>query len=79
MNRDEILQDIDTLPPDAQQLVIDFIAFLQTRYQRPGRTKSRSTSLTSESFLGIWRDREDMTDSTGWVRQIRKSEWNNPA
>ena len=78
MKRDEILQDIDTLPPDAQQQVIDFIAFLQTRYQRAGRKKSRATSLASESFLGIWQDRDDMADSTGWVRQIRKSEWNNP-
>jgi hypothetical protein len=78
MNRDEIFQDIDTLPPDAQQQVIDFIAFLQTRYQRSGRKKSRSASFASESFLGVWRDREDMANSTDWVRQVRKSEWNNP-
>lgn len=79
MKGDEILQEIDALPPDAQQQVVDFIAFLQTRYQSSGRKKSRSTSnLASESFLGIWRDRDDMANSTGWVRRVRKSEWHNP-
>ena len=77
MKREQILQDIDTLPPDAQQQVIDFIAFLQTRYQCSARKKSRSTSLASESFLGIWRDRKDMANSTDWVRRIRESEWGN--
>ena len=78
MLKDKILNEFESLPPEAQKQVIDFIAFLQTRYQRAGRKKSRATSLASESFLGIWQDRDDMADSTGWVRQIRKSEWNNP-
>jgi len=27
------LEDFETLPPDAQQQVIDFIAFIKSRYQ----------------------------------------------
>lgn len=32
-------------------------------------------SLREEPFVGMWRDREDMGDSTGWVRQAREREW----
>ncbi|HEX8320832.1 hypothetical protein [Longimicrobium sp.] len=27
--------------------------------------------IEQEPFIGMWRDREDMSDSTGWVRQVR--------
>ena len=26
-------------------------------------------------FVGIWRDRQDMEDSSDWVRGVRKREW----
>ncbi len=75
MDQEQILQDFDTLPPDAQQQVIDFIAFLQTRYQRSARKKIRTIQLASEPFLGVWSDRDDMQNSTEWVRRLRESEW----
>ena len=44
MNRDQFLQDFDALPPFAQQEVVDFVAFLRTRYPT---TETESTfSLT---------------------------------
>jgi hypothetical protein len=33
MEHNNALSKPDTLPPEAQQQVIDFIAFLQTRYR----------------------------------------------
>ncbi len=39
------------------------------------REKPERRSLREEPFVGMWRDREDMTDSTEWVRQIRQREW----
>ncbi|HEX3552513.1 MAG TPA: AbrB/MazE/SpoVT family DNA-binding domain-containing protein [Thermoanaerobaculia bacterium] len=32
-------------------------------------------SLKDEPFVGMWRDREDMADSSEWVRTARQREW----
>jgi hypothetical protein len=76
MAQNDIVKEFDNLPPEAQKQVIDFIAFLQTRY-RTGATKKakRKGRLADESFIGIWRDREDMRDSSAWVRKVRAAEW----
>ena len=64
------------LPPEAQQQVMDFIAFLQTRYLlvRPRKT-TRPTKLTKDPFIGLWRNRADLDDSHAWVRSLREREW----
>jgi len=67
-------QDFAALPPDAQKQVLDFIAFLRAR-QRPGRSQRRAKrpgGLTDGPFIGMWRDHEDMKDSTAWVRAVRE-------
>ncbi len=71
-----IWRQFETLPAEAKREVIDFIAFLQTRYQRSNLEKPpQAMKLSKEPFVGIWKDREDMNDSTAWVRDVRKSEW----
>jgi hypothetical protein len=76
MESASIVQDIASLPPEAQREVIDFIAFLKTRYPTaPDLSVTNRTELTDEPFVGMWRDREDMQDSTAWVRNMRRSEW----
>ena len=71
-----IAQEIASLPADAQKEVVDFVAFLKTRYpdDRAGRTQDR-TDLKDDPFIGMWRDREDMQDSITWVRRLRQGEW----
>lgn len=39
------------------------------------RKEPKQRPLQEEPFVGMWRDREDMTDSTEWVRQAREREW----
>ena len=76
MENPDIVQDIASLPPEAQKQVADFIAFLKTRYRVvPGGPKTKRTRLANEPFIGMWREREDMQDSTAWVRQLRRSDW----
>lgn len=76
MNREQVLQDLIALPPMAQQLVADFIAFLRLRYaQEPPEDGDTLPALKDEPFIGMWRDRTDMTDSTAWVRTVRAREW----
>jgi hypothetical protein len=31
--------------------------------------------LDNEPFVGMWKDREDMADSTQWIRSRRQQEW----
>ncbi len=52
-----------------------------TREDRPKEAQRSSLpppprpSLREEPFVGMWSDREDMADSTEWVRQAREREW----
>ena len=71
----EIAQEIDSLPPEAQKQVEDFIAFLKTRYQPVAKKGAKKGRLEDEPFVGMWKDREDMRDSVKWVRELRQREW----
>ncbi len=78
MEAEKINADIADLPPQAQRQVADFIAFLRTRYQTPNSQPSRQISLGNEPFIGMWKDRQEMQDSSAWIRDTRKSEWREP-
>ena len=76
MTDEELLREISALPPEAQHEVEEFIAFLRQRYQQPQpNTPPESSDWHAESFVGMWRDREEMRDSSAWVRGVRESEW----
>ena len=76
MQQEDLWRQLTTLPPEAQQQVIDFIAFLHTRYASTHASKTaKRTGLVSEPFIGMWRDRKDLQDSSAWVRNIREREW----
>lgn len=75
MTNEEILREINSLPPEAQRQLEDFLSFLRERYGS-GQPKTAPTSdLESEAFVGMWRDRDDMHDSSEWVRNVRRSHW----
>lgn len=78
MENDKILFEINKLPAEAKLEVLDFIEFLKVRYQRSKIRKNlRKIKLTDEPFIGLWKERKDMRNSTTWVRKIRQKEWNN--
>jgi len=76
MTNEEILREINSLPLEAQRQVTDFIVFLRQRYNssRPAEINP-SSDLNSEEFVGMWRDRTDMQDSTAWTRSVREKHW----
>jgi len=47
--------------------------FLKIRYATFGAVKK--SELSDEPFIGMWRNREDMRDSSIWVRKTRNNEW----
>ncbi|MBE9005654.1 hypothetical protein IQ259_11500 [Fortiea sp. LEGE XX443] len=76
MTQQELLNEFLSLPVEAQRQVIDFIAFLRQRYKAVEATsESPDSDLVNNSFIGMWRDRQDLADSNAWVRSVRDSEW----
>ena len=37
--------------------------------------KQSKSALETEPFVGMWRDRDDLKDSTAWVRGVRETHW----
>jgi len=76
VNQEKVWQNFINLPPEAQRQVVDFIVFLRTRYAPSRRRRTaKPTKLANEPFIGMWRSREDLQDSSAWVRRVRQSEW----
>lgn len=74
----DIARQIAQLPPEAQQQVADFVAFLRMRHAvSRGRVEPGRTPLGDEPFVGMWQDREEMRESDAWVRALREREWND--
>ncbi|MEX1136836.1 MAG: DUF2281 domain-containing protein [Balneolales bacterium] len=78
MSEPTVSNKIKKLPPEAKQQAQDFVDFLYERYVKDEAKKSTKKSILESSFFGVWKDREDMQDSTAWVRKVRKSQWSNP-
>ncbi len=77
MSQQALLKKIETLPPEAQQQVVEFVTFLETRY-RIFKRNAPAGELKDEEFVGLWRNRKDMNDSNLWVRDMRIREWRIP-
>lgn len=76
MKPEKLWQQFDTLPTEAKREVVDFIAFLQIRYERRVIAKKpKKSKLRNEPFIGMWKDRDDMSDSVAWVRELRRRHW----
>jgi hypothetical protein len=78
MIQQELLNEFSSLPVEAQRQVIDFIAFLRQRYAIvKSATPSPDINLINDEFIGMWSDRQDLAQSSTWVRGIRENEWSN--
>jgi hypothetical protein len=76
MTPQKLFDEYIALPVEAQRQAADFIAFLQQRYvtSQPIQ-KNHQADLNREPFIGMWHNRNDLSDSSSWVRKTRKSEW----
>ena len=75
-NQESILRDLLALPPEAQKMVVDYIAYLRLHYTQVLQEETEALpDLQDEPFIGLWRDRADMTDSEAWVCDTRTREW----
>lgn len=79
MSEKEIIKQIRKLPAEAQKEAADFVEYLTQKYIRKPEEgdKIKEKSILENSFRGVWKDREDLQDSTKWVRELRISRWAN--
>ena len=75
MDQQEFWREFSALPPELQRQVLDYIAFLKARYASSRKKTGKRIPLEQEPAIGMWRDREDMADSTAWLRNVRKTHW----
>lgn len=76
MNREQLWREFDALPPLAQQQVVDFMEFLRSRARVEAKPDTTSAiDFANDPFVGMWQDRDDLSESSTWVRDMRKREW----
>lgn len=75
MSEKELIKQFKKLPSEAQEEAVDFVEFLYRKYLQQSKEadSSNKKSILESPFRGMWKDREDMQDSTKWVRELRKS------
>jgi hypothetical protein len=63
MTNQEILDEFLSLPAEAQNQVVSLITFLKQKYvcSEP-LPASSSVDLVSDPFVGMWRDRKDLSN-----------------
>ena len=75
MAKKSVLDILDQLPPSARKEAENFLRYLYDQHVTSAPKKTANTSVTESPFVGMWKDREDLQDSTSWVKEQRKSQW----
>ena len=65
---EDILSLLETLHDEDIRAVI-------AKAQEILRERAKKLRLSEEVAIGMWKDRRDMEDSTTWLRNLRKREW----
>lgn len=83
MTRDMFWKQFSALPPTSKKLVEELVSALGTSTAESPTAASTALTVkplskkrTSQPFVGMWRDRDEMADSAAWVRNQRQQEWN---
>ena len=74
MSKNPVLDKFDKLPPEAKKEASDFVQFLYNRYVESSPQKTKKP-ISESSFVGMWKDRSDLRDSSNWVKKQRKNQW----
>ena len=75
IQRKVLWEQFEQLEPDAQRQVEALIVRLVIKHFNKSSNTEPEIALEDEPFIGMWRDRQDMADSTAWVRQVRTEQW----
>lgn len=68
---DSLVNIINSLTPE-ERLTLE-----QKLQARTSPMEIEQSNFEDEAFVGMWKNREDMEDSSQWVRQTRQQEWSS--
>lgn len=75
MSTETVYTKFEELPPEAKKQAVDFVSFLYDRYVKSTSREKTIKTISESSFVGMWADREEMADSTEWVKNQREKLW----
>ncbi len=76
MQFENVMKDFEDLPEIAKKEVADFIAFLKMRYfSQESERPIKQINLRDDPFVGLWKNRSDLQDSTKIFRLRCGSFW----
>ncbi len=70
---ESLKRDLVALSVADRQRVFDLVAALQQQQQQV--RSPQGLQFDHFAFVGMWRDRPEMRNSTAWVRTIRQQQW----
>lgn len=67
---------VESLIQIIQSLSVEERTLLETKLRLPHSANlNNQQNWREDPFIGLWKDREDMQDSSQWVRTTRQREW----
>ena len=72
---EKLLKQANQLSPNEQLLLATRLIERARQVNVPAKGKTRRTIMAAEHFIGMWRGREEMLDSSKWIRELRQREW----
>ncbi|KAA3606183.1 MAG: hypothetical protein DWQ06_01675 [Calditrichaeota bacterium] len=75
MLSENFIEKLESLSSDDQKEVIDFLLSKNKSRNSKRTRKNKMVNLEEEKFVGMWKNREDLADSSNWVKNLRKSDW----
>ncbi|GBF82755.1 hypothetical protein [Aphanothece sacrum] len=72
---DSLVQIIHSLSQEEQKILQQKLLINSSEVEEINLEKL--TALENDPFVGMWQEREDLEDSSQWVRHLRKQEWIN--
>lgn len=77
MDISQTIRRMKELPEEKQQEVANFVKslHLQVIGTRHRQLAEGHCPLGEDPAVGLWRDREEMSDSVEWVRRLRAEQW----
>lgn len=79
--RDLLKQEIEFLDENYLELVYKIVRQFPHRAKQTAEPITRDNAaalfadFAQDPVIGMWQDREEMRDSTAWVRELRRTQW----
>ena len=74
MTQHELIREFLSLATEEQRRVTDFITSLKQKNQSATPSEvPQPIDFSRNPFIGMWKDRQDLADSSDWVRNLRRN------